>query len=495
LKTFAQIGLLALASQFVATTAVAQSSTGEIYGQVSGSAGTLIKLVNKDTGVTRSIPVTSQGRFSVAEVPTGEYRLVLEKDGAEVSSQEVIVKPGVGVAANFGAAVASAETVKLAAVTVRGSSLNSIDTSSAQSSINFSAKQLAQIPVAQDPVQVALLTPSASAGAPGFGDLPSFGGASVAENSYYINGFNVTNLFRNLSYATLPFEAIENEQVLTGGYGPEYDLSTGGVINLTTKRGSNKWTAGISGYWDPESLKGDRPDIDQKNGQLRRNFENWDQHGTVTNEWISGAIIPNKLFFYGLASQTIGTDFEQGYGLASPNAALATPATYQRERSPFYLGKIDYNIDDDNLFEFTHIKNERNYKTQTFNDNYGPDGHSVQTGSYLSSDDSTLGGMIDTMRFTSHITPDLTASAQWGQLVYKREDTFVAANGQQYNFDGNISNLNQPGCPFVSDNTDNGANNNGVFVTSNCSSGATLYPNGRGDFRTKDPLIKPFKGT
>jgi hypothetical protein len=53
-------------------------------------------------------------------------------------------------------------------------------------------------------------------------NLASFGGSSVAENSSYINGFNVTNLLKNLSYSQVPFYAIDTQQVLTGGYGPQY---------------------------------------------------------------------------------------------------------------------------------------------------------------------------------------------------------------------------------------------------------------------------------
>ena len=60
----------------------------------------------------------------------------------------------------------------------------------------------------------------------------SFGGASGAENAYLINGYPVTNPLNNLGYKSLPFRAIDQEQVLTGGYGAEFGRSTGGVINI-----------------------------------------------------------------------------------------------------------------------------------------------------------------------------------------------------------------------------------------------------------------------
>ena len=72
-----------------------------------------------------------------------------------------------------------------------------------------------------------------------FGNLASFGGSSVAENAYYVNGFNITNAFNNLAFAQIPFEAIAEQQVKTGGYGAEFGRSTGGVVNLITRRGTN----------------------------------------------------------------------------------------------------------------------------------------------------------------------------------------------------------------------------------------------------------------
>ena len=95
----------------------------------------------------------------------------------------------------------------------------------------------------------------------GFGSLPSFGGSSVAENQYYVNGFNITNTFKNLNFAQVPFEGIAESQIKTGGYGAEFGRSTGGVINMITKRGTNEFKAGGSFYWTPESLSETSPSL------------------------------------------------------------------------------------------------------------------------------------------------------------------------------------------------------------------------------------------
>ncbi len=87
------------------------------------------------------------------------------------------------------------------------------------------------------------------------GNLASFGGASVAENAYYVNGFNITNSFRNLNFSKIPFEAIAEQQMKTGGYGAEFGRSLGGVVNQTTKRGTNEFQTGSNVYWTPGSMR------------------------------------------------------------------------------------------------------------------------------------------------------------------------------------------------------------------------------------------------
>ena len=72
------------------------------------------------------------------------------------------------------------------------------------------------------------------------------GGASVAENQYYVNGFNVTNSFRSLNYSAIPFEAIAEQQTKTGGYGAEFGRSLGGVGSSSGAAGAS---SGSDGCW------------------------------------------------------------------------------------------------------------------------------------------------------------------------------------------------------------------------------------------------------
>lgn len=83
----------------------------------------------------------------------------------------------------------------------------------------------------------------------------SFGGAAPSENSCYINGFPVTNPLNQLGSTDLPFGAISQAQVLTGGFCVEFGRSIGGVVNITTKSGTNTWQGSVSLSVAPNSLR------------------------------------------------------------------------------------------------------------------------------------------------------------------------------------------------------------------------------------------------
>ena len=89
----------------------------------------------------------------------------------------------------------------------------------------------------RDPLAVALLAPGLVKGE--FGGV-SFGGSSVAENSVYINGLNVTDFYNRVGFSSVPFSFYKEFQVKTGGYSVEFGRTTGGVINAVTQIGHQR---------------------------------------------------------------------------------------------------------------------------------------------------------------------------------------------------------------------------------------------------------------
>ncbi|NUS59555.1 MAG: carboxypeptidase regulatory-like domain-containing protein, partial [Lysobacter sp.] len=179
----------------------AQSNTA---GAISGraDAGDTITVSNADRGFSRTITVGADGTYRLSQLPVGEYT-VTRNDG---SARKVRVSVGTASTVDF---TESPAAQTLDGITVFGSGqINPIDVSSVESTTILTAEQIAKIPVARNTTDVALLAPGTVRGDAAFGNLASFGGASVAENQYFFNGFNITNTFQNLNFVQVPFEGI-----------------------------------------------------------------------------------------------------------------------------------------------------------------------------------------------------------------------------------------------------------------------------------------------
>jgi hypothetical protein len=429
----------ALATCLLTDLAFAQSTVGDIYG--TAGASQTIQVQNVDSGMIRAATVGNDGKYRVSSLPVGHYRVNVQESGQTVSSRDVDIVAGQSQVINFNTANAGPQ--QLDTVTVSASALASIDVASAESRTSFTADQLNKLPVPRNVVDVAALTPGTTKGDAIFGNLPSFGGASVAENSYYINGFNVTNLFDSLSFTEVPFQAIQQLDVQTGGYGAQYGFSTGGVTSVVTKRGTNEWKGGASVVSRPAWGLEDKPTTYLKNGNLYRSYEQNSLGDNVYSAWIGGPLIKDKLFLFGIFSAQRQTQ------TSYPSATSSAAAQRNTFDNPYYLVKLDWNINDSNILEYTRLNNTQHTTNRYFTSNYGADGVPFTT-NYRGERYNKKGGDTDIVKYTSYLTDDLTLSAQWGQSKSLNSSRYTAPDGTITRYDGNINGPNQ-GCPFVLD--------------------------------------------
>lgn len=245
---------VALGLCFTSGVVNAQQASGALFGQAA--SGETVVIENPATGFRREVPVSADGTYRASAIQPGTYRVTLKRADGTTVVREATVNIGTGTPVNFAADAAGA--TELGGVTVVGTrAVNPIDVSSVTSASILTAEQIAKIPVLRDATSVALLAPGTVRGDAAFGNLASFGGSSVAENQYYLNGFNITNSFRSLNFAQVPFEAIAEQETKTGGYGAEFGRSLGGVVNQVSKRGTNEFHAGGNIFWSPDSLRSD----------------------------------------------------------------------------------------------------------------------------------------------------------------------------------------------------------------------------------------------
>lgn len=81
------------------------------------------------------------------------------------------------------------------------------------------------------------------------GSNPNSGGAAYNENTYMLDGVNITDPVTGTFSLNFNFDAIEEIQVITGGYDPEYGESLGAVVSVVTKSGGNTLDVVASAYY------------------------------------------------------------------------------------------------------------------------------------------------------------------------------------------------------------------------------------------------------
>ncbi len=436
---------LAVALALASTGALAQSNiTGSIFGQVAPQSGNTVEIKNVDTGLTRATSVDAQGRYRFSSLPTGRYTVTLKNNDAAVSTRDnVELSIAGGTEVSFGASAATAaaaDAKNLDGVSVVASALPAIDVSSVDTRTVLTSEQLAKLPIGRDIAAAALLAPSVVANS-SYG-VPSFGGAASSENAYFINGYAVTNPLTSIGFTQLPFDAIDQQQVLTGGYGAEFGRSTGGVINIVTKRGSNQTKGGVYTIWDPEALRANPRNNYFPNTGAATNaatdgtlyqYRNRNQYWKSTvGAYLSGALIKDRLFYY------IDAEVNRQEGAEvrsfSNSAASASKIGYSdfTSKIPRWTAKVDWNITDNHILEFTGVSD----KTETTSARYAYDYKSLshggtQTGGVYNKD----GGDLYIAKYTGYITEDLTVSALYGTQTVKHVQT-------NYGFD--------PACPYIS---------------------------------------------
>ena len=122
---------------------------------------------------------------------------------------------------------------------------------------------------------------------------PSVAGSSGPENNYILDGVNTTDPAFGGSGANLPFEFVQEVEIKTGAYGPEYGKSTGGIFNVITKSGGNEFHGDIFGYGTTKGLVREVKNF-PFTGSAFNGFSEVDVGGDI-----GGPIVKDKLWFFG----------------------------------------------------------------------------------------------------------------------------------------------------------------------------------------------------
>lgn len=401
------------------TVALAQDYTtgtmGTTVRDTSGTAisGATVTIKSDARGFERSMVTDAAGRAKFPLLPLGRYSVNVSKAGYTLAEQNVDVNIGASNEYTFtmGSSAGGGDEIF-----VTGTSRAEYDFNATTTGLTVNVDDLFEkTPIARNATAVALLAPGTALGDSAFsaggysasGPLASISGSSVAENAYYVNGLNVSNIRTFVGGSTIPFQFYKEIEVKTGGYSAEFGRSTGGVINTVTRSGTNEFEFGMNFIYQPDGLTSDSPDT-------FRNLNHMDKTEEFeANIWAAGPIIEDKLFFFLLYNPR---DYEY--------TDVTTSFEYvQTREDPFWGVKLDFNITDDHLLEFTRFVDDQTQSVATSSATDGVVGDFVGNRLYKNGGENTI------LKYTGVFTDWLTVSVLWGENIYGRTDASSANGG------------------------------------------------------------------
>ena len=407
LQALAILGAGLTASMIVATPASAQDYTsGAVVGTVNNPAGrpvagASVSLRSLAQNQVRTLTTDGGGSFTATGMTPGDYQVRVSANGYQPYEGTINV-----VIAQENRVTVGLLTVGTSAdILVIGRRLRQDFTKTTTGLTLDVATLTNQVPVPRSITGLTLLAPTTVKGVAGFGDQASVGGSSVAENAYYINGLNITNPDTYVGSARVPFNFYKTVDVQTGGFAAEFGRATGGVINATTKSGSNTPYMAIHGDFEFSGLDSRDPNTGLATdpdtlGRLRRI-----DRASLTAE-AGGAVIKDHVFLYGL--------FQANHDIFKSAIRTANRYSVLKDNDPFYGLKADVYINPTQHLEFTYFstKDTTRNTRYSFISNSTFDGGTI--GNITGRQVLNSGGANWVARYTGNLTDFFTVSGAYG---------------------------------------------------------------------------------
>ena len=278
------------------TPALAQVPTGTLAGKVtfegSDMAGVEVSVQSSALQGTKTATTSISGDFVFPFLPPGEYTVRFALEGFK--TLETTLK--ISAAQTH---VVDAEMVE-AAVTEEIVIMGSYETISSTSSgsVTYEQKLIEDLPMDRDVAATALLAP----GVVGNGRNISIAGGTTRGNTYMVNGAVAHD---NLSRRPLPLyieDAILETTTQISGVSAEYGRFTGGMVNMLTKSGGNRFSGSYRLNLDNDSWTAKTP----------LTTDQVDEVNQVHEATLGGYLWSDRLWFF-LAARSLADSASDQY--------------------------------------------------------------------------------------------------------------------------------------------------------------------------------------
>lgn len=386
--------------------AAAQSTTATISGRVldvQGSVlpGVTVTATSPNLQGSREVVTSQNGDYILTGLPSGPYTITFTLSGFQTHTRNVVLAPTqvLPVEVKLGPAEITEE------VTVVGTSADPL-LKTAQIATNFSQELIANLPTSRDLNSILMMAPGVHPTGPA--GAFSFGGSVSYENLFLLNGVSINENIRGQAFDTAIEDAIQETTVANGGVSAEFGRFSGGVVNIITKSGGNRFSGSFRNSLNNDKWRTLTPFETERLSTTPA--PRIDKVVPTYEYTLGGPIMRDRLWFF-----TSGRlrDESQGRTLV----ATAVPYEYREEQRRYEL-KGTYSLDANHRFQVNYNHHDRSQINHSFNQNLTMDLRSLGT--------RKLPERLYAFNYSGMVTPKLAVEA----MVSKRTFQFIGSGAK-----------------------------------------------------------------
>ena len=302
----------------------AQSNAADLQGFVRDPQGAVVVSANVTarnpaTNFSRTVQTNNEGYYLIVSLPPGDYEVTVEASGYKktvVPSYTLTV----GARADLDVALEVGQISEVVNITTGDQPV--IETSRTTVSNTIEQQRIQNLPINQrDYLGFATTMSSVNRGNDRpIGPAPSsglnIGGQRGRSTLVQVDGADNTDNSVNASRSTVSQEAVQEFQVATNSYAPEFGRATGGIINVVTKAGTNTYQGNVFGFLRHRSFQARNAFAPIANPPFTRA-----QYGAT----FGGPIKKNRTFFFAAFEQRRRQ--ESGFFTSNVGAGLTSSIT------------------------------------------------------------------------------------------------------------------------------------------------------------------------
>ncbi|MBI4464907.1 MAG: TonB-dependent receptor, partial [Acidobacteria bacterium] len=295
---------IALAMVFCASIALAQVTTGTISGVVRDATGAVVPgasvvVRNVETGVSRTVSTDAQGQYRAPNISLGRYEVQASLTGFQTAVRSGIsLSVGQEAAVNFTLEVGQVtERVEVTGeaplVETTRSDVGGVIEENQVTDLPLNGRSFLQLAQLQTGMVAARNASNLSFG--GQQTVLATSGSQAGSSSFLLDGSDISDYMfaqtpGGASGLAVGLEMIREFRVLTNSFSAEYGRSSGGVLSVVTKSGTNQLEGTVFWFHRNDNLDARNFFDGAKSPEFRRN-----QFGGT----LGGPIVRDKTFFLG----------------------------------------------------------------------------------------------------------------------------------------------------------------------------------------------------